>query len=99
MVRVGGGGQKKKGRIYNDFSFFALGESAPWECTPLTPLAKKRGGHIQISFSLAVRVGGVEGWRRRVAHLCLSSICSWGAPVSFSGSELGCAPSTAAAES
>lgn len=49
-------------RIYNDFSFFALGESAPWELTPLTPLAKKRGGHIQISFSLSAS-------RRALSHL------------------------------
>lgn len=33
------------------------------------------------------------------AHLCLSLIGSWKEPVSFSGSELGCAPSTGAAES
>lgn len=25
--------------IYDDFSFLALGESAPWEFTPFTPLA------------------------------------------------------------
>lgn len=66
-VRVGGGvvaveeGSEGE-RIYNDFSFFALGESAPWEFTPLTPLAKKRGGHIQISFSPST-------WRRALSRL------------------------------
>lgn len=39
----GGGGEY----IYDDFSFLALGESAPWEFTPFTPLAKNKG-HIQI---------------------------------------------------
>lgn len=56
-VRQGQWGTVEEGSerewIYNDFSFFALGESAPWEFTPLTPLAKKRGGHIQISVSLS----------------------------------------------
>lgn len=107
---VGGSRRRVCGeRIYNDFSFFALGESAPWEFTPLTPLAKKRGGHIQISFSLsssrralscfAARKQAHAGMAALVAHLCLSLIGSWKEPVSFSGSELGCAPSTGAAES
>lgn len=34
---IGGGGH-----IYDDFSFLALGESAAWELTPLTPLAKNQ---------------------------------------------------------
>lgn len=48
----GGGGEC----IYEDFSFFALGESAPWEFTPFTPLAKKnkktktKQQHIQFSY-------------------------------------------------
>lgn len=29
-------------RVYEDFSFLALGESAAWEFTPLTPLAKSQ---------------------------------------------------------
>lgn len=111
---VGGSRRRFEGEwIYNDFSFFALGESAPWEFTPLTPLAKKRGGHIQISFSLSSLRRVLSCLRQHrhsvrrctmlrkslVAHLCLSLICFWKEPVSFSGSELGCAPSTGAAES
>lgn len=30
-----------RGYTYDDFSFLALGESAPWEFTPFTPLAKR----------------------------------------------------------
>lgn len=28
--------------IYDDFSFLALGESAPWEFTPFTPLTTNK---------------------------------------------------------
>lgn len=39
-LRRGWGG----GVVYEDFSFFALGESAPLELTPFTPLAAKDRG-------------------------------------------------------
>lgn len=71
--------------IYNDFCFLDLGESAPWEFTPLTPLAKKRGGHIQISFleSRFATIAPVcfathkQAQAAAAAHLCLSSTGSW----------------------
>lgn len=42
--------------IYDDFSFLALGESAPWEFTPFTPLAKSKA-HIQISYNPLIADG------------------------------------------
>lgn len=41
-VQVSGGSSLTGGwgHVYDDFSFLALGESAAWEFTPLTPLAK-----------------------------------------------------------
>lgn len=39
-ARGGDDGSLRKGEcVYDDFSFLALGESAPWEFTPFTPLA------------------------------------------------------------
>lgn len=57
--------------IHDDFSFLALGESAPWEFTPFTPLAKSKG-HIQISYNPLIADG-----HRAFNIMCLMFIKQW----------------------
>lgn len=87
-------------RIYEDFSFLALGESAAWEFTPLTPLAKSQNKnriiyHITITSEGNLKclfredIGALAKHSVLISHLCLSLICSWRELASFSRSESG----------
>lgn len=92
--------------VYEDFSFLALGESAAWEFTPLTPLAKSQKkkriiyhitiiseGKSQIYF-FREDIGALAKHSVLISYLCLSLICSWRELASFSRSESGCVLST-----
>lgn len=70
-------------RIYEDFSFLALGESAAWEFTPLTPLAKSQNKN-RIIYHITITSEGKSQMSFQRGHWCFGkTFCAHISPLSF----------------